>query len=155
MRYGLVLRGPQDERVGGAERVANPGLVVEAEARVGHAHPRSTQIPRSSRTDSELIRVASRTREDRGIWTGIRSGGRGRTCSPPAPRFFDPHGRTQNDKVGGGMRYGLVLRGPQDERVGGAERVANPGLVVEAEARVGHAHPRSTQIPRSSRTDSE
>ncbi len=59
---------------------------------------------------------------------GIRSGGRGRTCSPPAPRFFDPHERTQDDLVRGGMGYGLVLREPQDERVGGIERLIFMGI---------------------------
>ena len=35
-------KGPENQR-----------LVVEAEARAGHVHHRSTQIPRSLRTDSE------------------------------------------------------------------------------------------------------
>ena len=47
LRYGLVLRGPQDERVGGAERVSNDGLVVSAHPpqkvfkrnSEGHPHP--------------------------------------------------------------------------------------------------------------------
>ncbi len=42
---------------------------------------------------------------------GARSGREGGTCSPPAPRFFDPHGRTQNDMVGGWIGAGVRWEG--------------------------------------------
>ena len=60
---------------------------------------------------SKLVRKLSWNRDSRR---------QGWMCFPTTPRFFDPHERTQNDMVVGGMRYGLVLREPQDERVGKA-----------------------------------
>ena len=58
---------------------------------------------RFSNTDG----VASTTDDKSRV--GGRSRHEGWMCSPLPTRFLDPHGRTRNDMVGGGMRYGLVL----------------------------------------------
>ena len=85
------------------------------------------QIPRSSRTDSESIMLASSTREDEKPGLESEAGAAVGLALPPHPDSSILTGGLRMTWWGGGMRYGLVVREPQDERVGGAGPVLFSG----------------------------